>query len=243
MIALIGALVAGILTTLAPCVLPLLPVIVGGSIASDARLSGTRRAFVVAVGLGLSVVAFTLLLKASTVLIDVPVEVWRWLSGGLLIALGLVSLFPQAWEAASRTLRLQSRTSSALASARQGSGATGALLTGAVLGPVFSSCSPLYGYVVVTALPAQPTWGMALLLAYVAGLCGTLLGVAVLGQKAIAKLGWAADSHSWLRRGLGALFVLVGLFIVTGWDHALQTWIIQNSPIAPWALDSLFVPA
>ena len=54
MIALIGALVAGVLTTLAPCVLPLLPVIVGGSITSDARLSGSRRVVVVAVGLGLA---------------------------------------------------------------------------------------------------------------------------------------------------------------------------------------------
>lgn len=243
MIALLGAVVAGVLTTLAPCVLPLLPVIVGGSLNTSARLSGTRRALVVTLGLGFSVVAFTLLLKASTLLIEVPTDVWRWLSGGLLVILGLVSVFPTLWESVSQALRLQSRTSSALANARRGSGYGSALLTGAALGPVFSSCSPLYGYVVVTAIPAQPAWGLALLVAYVIGLCGTLLGIAVLGQKVTGKLGWAADSHSWLRRGLGIAFVVVGLFIVTGLDQALQTWILSNSPIAPWALDSIFVPS
>ena len=34
MLLLLGALVAGVLTTLAPCVLPMLPVIVGGTISA-----------------------------------------------------------------------------------------------------------------------------------------------------------------------------------------------------------------
>ncbi len=242
MIALLGAVLAGALTTLAPCVLPLLPVIVGGALGSDRKLSGLRRAAVVTVSLGASVTAFTLLLRASTALIDIPADVWRWLSGGLLIVLGLVSVFPGIWESASRALRLQSGTARALGSARRGTGVGGAVLTGAALGPVFTSCSPLYGYVVVTVLPATPAWGLTLLLAYVVGLCGTLLAIAVAGQRLTTRLGWAADPGSWLRRGLGIAFVVVGVAVLTGFDQDLQTWIIVNSPVAPWELDRLFVP-
>ena len=80
------------------------------------------------------------------------------------------------------------------------------MLTGVALGPVFTSCSPLFGYVVVTVLPAEPARGLALLTAYVAGLVGVLLPIALLGQRAVRRLRWAADPHSWFRRGLGVLF-------------------------------------
>ena len=113
---------------------------------------------------------------------------------------------------------------------------------GAALGPVFSSCSPLYAYVVVTVLPAQLGYGLVLLLAYVAGLCATLLAVALAGQRLVRRLGWLADSHGWARRGLGIVFIVVGVVVATGWDRLLQAWILEHSPIAPWQLDSGFIP-
>ena len=91
MLALLGALVAGALTTLAPCVLPLLPVIVGGAAASDLAGSAAgstaggaasptvrtqvrwvtrnRRALVITASLGASITLFTLILKATTALL------------------------------------------------------------------------------------------------------------------------------------------------------------------------------
>ncbi len=240
MLALLGAFVAGVLTTLAPCVLPMLPVIVGGSLAGEG--SDRKRAYVITASLGVSVAVFTLALKATTALIDIPPDVWSYLSGTLLILLGLVSLFPGIWEWLSARLSLQARTTTGLADARQRKGFTGQVLTGAALGPVFSSCSPLYAYVVVTVLPADLGYGLLLLAAYVVGLCGTLLVIALLGQKFVRRMGWAADSHGWFRRVIGILFILVGLFVLTGADKELQAWIIQNSPIRPWELDSGFIP-
>jgi cytochrome c biogenesis protein CcdA len=63
------SLLAGLLTVLAPCTISLLPVIVGGTLSGG---SSTRRVVVVTLSLGVSVIAFTLLLKASTALINVP---------------------------------------------------------------------------------------------------------------------------------------------------------------------------
>ncbi len=258
---LIGAFVAGVLTTLAPCVLPLLPVIVGGSVVpptTDATTAGStgggavavssrvrapsRRALLIVTSLGLSVVVFTLLLKASTSLLGVPPQVWQYVSGGILVALGLAGLFPAQWDRLSARLRLQSRSTERLVRADSRDGDLGAVLTGAALGPVFSSCSPLYAYVVVTVLPASFGTGLVLLLAYVVGLCATLLAIALLGQRLVRRLGWAADPHGWFRRGLGVVFLLVGIGVMLGWDRALQTWVLDNSPWQPWNLDSGFIP-
>lgn len=242
MLLLLGAIVAGALTTLAPCVLPMLPVIVGGSLGPSTRAS-RRRAYVITASLGASIAVFTLILKASTSLIGVPTEVWQWISGGLLIGLGIVSVFPGIWEQISARLSLQGRTTGGLVAARSKTGFTGAVLTGAALGPVFTSCSPMYGYVVVTVLPAEIGRGLLLLAGYIVGLCGTLLLVALLGQRVIGNARWAVDPHGWFRRGLGVVFILVGLVILTGLDRDIQTWILENSPIKPWQLDENFIPA
>lgn len=237
----LGALIAGVLTTLAPCVLPLLPVIVGGSLGQSTKQS-RRRAYLICASLGASVVLFTLALKASTALIGFPTSVWQWISGVILIALGLASAVPFLWEYVSMRLSLQQRSAERLAAARQREGTAGAVLTGAALGPVFTSCSPIYGYVIVTVLPASFGEGIAPLIAYVIGLCGTLLAIALLGQRAIGAARWAADPTGWFRRGLGWIFIVVGIAVIAGWDQDVQTWVVENSPIRPWELDSAFIP-
>ncbi len=45
-----------------------------------------------------------------------------------------------------------------------------------------------------------------------------------------------------MRRGLGLVFVGVGLMVLTGLDRDLQAWILEHSPVAPWELDSAFLP-
>ena len=255
MLALIGAFVAGVLTTLAPCVLPLLPIIVGGSVAAQGPQTAAdggsvavrtrtrnRAPFVIAASLGASIVAFTLLLKVTTALIGIPPSVWEWVSGLLLIGLGIISVFPHIWERISVALNMQARAGARLSSASRRDGTTGQILTGAALGPVFTSCSPLYGYVIVTVLPAEPVYGMVLLLAYVAGLCSTLLAISLLGQRAVRGARWAADPQGWFRRGLGIVFIVIGVLVLTGWMKDIETWLVSNSPLRPWTLDQGFIP-
>lgn len=237
----LGALIAGVLTTLAPCVLPLLPVIVGGSLGKPSA-EARKRAYLITASLGVSVILFTLLLRATTALIDIPPTAWQWLSGVILIALGAVSLFPKVWDRASARFSLQTNTNKQLVSARERGGTIGAILTGSALGPVFSSCSPLYLYVIVTVLPASFADGMVLLLAYVVGLCGTLLVIALLGQKVMSKARWIANPDGNFKKVLGLIFILVGISVILGLDKELQFWVIQNSPIRLWELDKGFIP-
>ncbi|MGL5909954.1 MAG: cytochrome c biogenesis protein CcdA [Phycicoccus sp.] len=236
LIALAGAVLAGALTTLAPCALSLLPVVVGGSVAGASDGAATRRALVITASLGVSVFAFTLALKATTALIDVPPEVWKWFSGGLLVLLGVTQLLPGAWDRVSIAMGLSSGSARGLSAAGRRGGLGGAVLTGAALGPVFTSCSPLFAYLVVTVLPAEPGRGLVLLTGYVAGLVAVLLAVAVAGQRLVRRLRWAADPHSWFRRGLGALFVVLGVLIATGLMQDVEVWVLENSPVAPWEI-------
>ncbi len=236
-LALAGALLAGALTTLAPCALSLLPVVVGGSLAGGPD-AGTRRALVVTVSLGASVFAFTLALRATTALIGVPTSVWQWISGGLLVVLGLVTAVPELWDRVSVATGLSGGSARGLDAAHRRGGTLGAVLTGAALGPVFTSCSPLYGYVVVTVLPAEPARGLALLTSYVVGLVAVLLAVALGGQRVVRRLRWAADPHSWFRRGLGVLLVVIGVLVLTGLMQDLEVWLLDHSAIAPWEVGS-----
>ncbi len=267
---LFGALVAGVLTTLAPCVLPLLPVIVGGSIAprsssptlpntsgealptgadmlvdapSSVVLSDRQRAVVISASLGVSVAVFTLLLKASTTLLRIPSDTWAWVSGGILITLGLVSVFPGVWDRISGGLALQGRSNGLLGRSRTTGGLAGPILTGAALGPVFSSCSPFYAYLIATILPASAGQGILLLTAYVIGLSGTLLAISLLGQKAVRRLRWTADPHGWFRRTIGVLFIVVGVLVLTGTDKDIQTWLVQHNPLESITIfDQVFIP-
>jgi cytochrome c-type biogenesis protein len=238
LVALVGAVVAGALTTLAPCALSLLPVVVGGSVAGASDAAARNRALVVTGSLMVSVVVFTLALKASTALIEVPPSAWRWLSGGLLVGLGVVQVAPGLWDRFSVASGLSGRSAVGLAAAHRRGGTVGAVLTGAALGPVFTSCSPLFGYVVVTVLPAEPGRGLALLGGYVAGLGAVLLAVALAGQRLVRRLGWAADPHGRFRRGLGVVFVVLGVLVATGTVQDVEAWVLDNSPVAPWEIGS-----
>ncbi len=98
----------------------------------------------------------------------------------------------------------------------------GDVIVGASLGPVFSSCSPTYFLIIASILPASLLAGTAYLFAYAAGLCVTLLIVAVAGQKFLQKVGIAADPKGWLRRGIGVLFLLIGLAIAFSLDQKFE---------------------
>ena len=237
MLLLAGALVAGVLTAASPCVLPVLPVVLGGA----AGAAPSRVAILVG-SLAASVVAFTLLLRAGTLLVGVPRGVWPLVSGGLLVALGVTQLVPAAWDRVAAVTGL-SRSHVLLRSGTHGSAAS-AVLTGAALGPVFSSCSPLYAYVVATVLPASAALGLALLLAYVAGLAGAVLAVAGAGRRAVALLRPAADPRGGIRAGAGVLLVLVGIAVLVGADHTAQTWAVEHLPfMGLWTFDEHFLPA
>lgn len=223
MTVLILAFVAGVLTVLAPCMLPLLPVIVGGSLTGQ---KDWRKPFIITASLALSIVIFTLLLKATTTLLGVPPMVWELISGTIIIALGLSFIWPAEWEKLAARLNLS--TGRLLGRAGKHKGLLGDLLTGAALGPVFTSCSPTYAFIVAAVLPASYGLGVLYLGVYALGVATILLLIALVGQKVVGALAWASNPRGWFKKAVGAAFIIVGLLVASGLQKQLESYLVSQ---------------
>ena len=220
MLLLFISFIAGVLTILAPCILPLLPVIVGHSIT--APTPNRRRLFVVVLSLGISIILFTLLLKASSLLIDIPEDFWKWISGGIIFLFGLTMLFPNIWENFSLANTLSLKSNKVLATGYQKNSIWGDVIIGASLGPIFSACSPTYFVILATVLPVSFFLGIVYLFTYVLGLSLALIIIALIGERIMAKVGKVSDPNGWFKKIFGVVFIMVAIAIISGYDKKLQ---------------------
>ncbi|HEX4774084.1 MAG TPA: redoxin family protein [Candidatus Saccharimonadales bacterium] len=229
MLLLIIAFFAGILTILAPCVLPVLPVIIGGSISGGKK--DKYRPYVIGASLAISIIFFTLILKFSTYLIGLSPSVLGWLSGGLLVLLGIVALWPELWEKFVIWLNWQAASQRFLGKGEQNKDQyIGPILIGVALGPVFASCSPTYAFILASVLPISFLAGLIYLIAYSLGLAAALLLISIGGKRIINKYSWAVDTHSLFRRSLGLLFIIIGVAIISGYQIRAETWVANHLP-------------
>jgi cytochrome c biogenesis protein CcdA/thiol-disulfide isomerase/thioredoxin len=241
MFLLIGAFIAGVLTVLAPCVLPLLPVIIGGSVSGNT--SDKRRPFLIAGSLAVSLIVFTVLLKATTLFINIPPAAITYISGGIIVAIGLATLFPGGYATIIAKLGIEHRAQRFLGSGTSSrSQWLGPVIIGAALGPVFSSCSPVYGYILATVLPAHFATAMAYITSYVLGLSLALLAIGYYGQHLTSRLKFASNPNGYFQRGLAILFILVGVLIITGSGTKIQVWAADHTPFKFDNLSSKLIP-
>jgi cytochrome c biogenesis protein CcdA/thiol-disulfide isomerase/thioredoxin len=241
MLFLLGAFVAGLLTVVAPCVLPLLPIIIGGSVRGDAR--NKLRPLVIAAALAVSLIVFTLLLKLTTLAINLPPQAINYFSGGLIVLLGIFMLLPFQYAQLMARIGIERRAQEVLGSGyRSRRNLIGPIITGAALGPVFSSCSPVYGYILATVLPANFAQAFAYIIAYVVGLSLVLLAIGYYGQRFVGRIRFASNPKGWFQRGLAILFILVGLLVLTGSALKVQTYVSEHTPFDFDGLSAQLIP-
>lgn len=215
---------AGILTVLAPCVFTLLPVILGGTLTGNTW----RKPAVIITSLSISIFFFTLILKASSVLISLNENFWQIISGSILIIFGLITFFPEVWTRINTKIGLSERTDKLLNKSKKNNTIVGDIFVGAALGPVFSSCSPTYAIIVATILPQNFAVGVINLIVYLIGLSSILIVISISGQKIIKNLKWAVNPKGRFKKFIGFIFVLIGLSIVTGIDKKFETYLLDN---------------
>ncbi len=218
------AFIAGVLTVLAPCILPLLPVVIGGSLSDD---KNKKAPLIVVASLGVSVFIFTILLKFLTTFIFIPQSFWVAFSGLVLIFVGVTMLFPTLWAKLTSKFGAEHQANSWLAKATKIEGNKKHILIGAALGPVFSTCSPTYLVILSTVLPESLSVGLIYLLAYVLGLVLVMLMVAYLGKGVMRFLVKASDPKGIIKKIIGVLFLLLGLGLMTGLDKKLEIFLID----------------
>lgn len=226
MLFLLIAVLAGILTALAPCVLPLLPIIIGSSQTEGHRIS--IRALVVIGSLSVSVIIFTLLLKASTLLIDIPQSFWNIFSGTVIILVGLAMVFPSLWSRITFLQKVHVQANKAMTLGYQKKNYGGDALIGLALGPVFTTCSPTYLFIIATILPAGFALGLVYLVGFTLGLAFSLLLIAYFGGQLVKKITGHMGGTNRIKQVFGVLIVLVGVAILTGYDKKLETAILDS---------------
>lgn len=242
MFLLLGSFIAGMLTVLAPCILALLPIIIGGSVQGDTK--DRKRPVVIAVSLALSILVFTLLLKATSLLVDVNPTTITYISGGIIIAVGLLTLFPSLYAKALVKLGIEHRAQSVLGKSFQNKRSlVGPAITGAALGPVFSSCSPVYAYILATVLPVNFGQAMAYILSYILGLTLVMLLIGYYGQSFVSKIKFASNPKGWFQKGIAILFIVIGLLVFTGYDKKFQTYVSTHTPFDFDSFTSKLLPA
>ncbi len=220
---LIPSFVAGFLTILAPCMLPVLPVIVGGS----AEGIGKWKPFVIVASLGVSILLFTVLLKFTTQLLFIPDTAWKIVSGVIILFFGLTLLFPTLWDKLAFALKLY-KSEELIQKSQSRKGLLGTVLLGAALGPVFSSCSPTYALIIAIVLPQSFSVAFLNMVIYVIGFMIPLGLIAWGGQAVISRVKGLANPKGWFKKGLGVLLVLVGVGVILGWDKVAEIWILDS---------------
>lgn len=226
----IVSFIAGVLTVLAPCILPLIPVILGGSVLHDntSNKQSLKKPVVMILSLIISIIIFTLLLKFTTSLLGVPTQVWSVIAGTIVLLFGVSTLFPVVWEKIMVITGMQAAASRLMGRSQSGHGIAKDIMLGAALGPVFNSCSPTYALIVAVVLPVAFLEGLGYLAAYSVGLGAVLLLVAIFGRALVARFKWMSMPGGMFQRSVGVIFIVVGLIIVFGIDKQIQAFVLEN---------------
>lgn len=213
--------VAGMLTILAPCILPVLPVVIG----SAATKKTPYTPYIVIGSLAASITLFTLLLKISTLCVTVTPVAWSAVSGIILCFFGVTLAVPGFWAHVPGVSSLYSFANKAVGGSLESHTVVGDILLGASLGPIFSSCSPTYFVILATVLPVHFWLGALYVLMYVAGLSATLIAIVFIGERTLGNLLKLADEHGWFKRSVGIFFIVLGIAVATQYDKVIESYL------------------
>jgi cytochrome c biogenesis protein CcdA/thiol-disulfide isomerase/thioredoxin len=210
MVLLLGiAFVAGVITAVSPCVLPVLPIVLAGG-----ATGGGRRPFAIIAGLVASFTTFTLAAAALLDALGLPQDLLRNVAIALLFVLAATLLVPRLGLLLERPFAFLTR--------RRSGDLGGGFLLGVSLGLVFVPCAgPVLATITVLAAERRVSFDAVLLtLFYALGAGLVLLAVALGGQRFSRRLRAHGET---LRRAAGVVLAASAVAIVFDLDRSLQT--------------------
>jgi cytochrome c biogenesis protein CcdA len=227
------AFTAGVLSILSPCVLPILPAVLGAA-ASQHRWGPVALAF----GLSSSFVVFGMFLATIGHSIGFDAERFRYLAAVLIMAMGAVLLLPTLQTKLAVAGGPIGNWADRTFSVERKDGISGQFLTGALLGAVWSPCvGPTLGAASLLAAEGRDLPQVAIIMfAFGVGAALPLLALGALSRGTMMRWrGRLLSAGSGLKSVLGALFMAIGAFVVLGLDKASETWLVEASP--QWLTD------
>jgi cytochrome c-type biogenesis protein len=219
---------AGILSTLSPCVLPLLPLVLGAAVAAH-RFG----AVMLAAGLVVSFVAISLFVATIGFSIGLDEELLRRLSAILLAVFGLLLLSETLQRRLSVATASVGNAGNRLMARLSPTGLAGQFALGLILGVAWSPCvGPTLGAASMLAANGQDLGQVALVLgAFACGAAVPLLVVGSISRKALAH--WRGSIQQVGKTGrclLGGAMVTLAVLILSGQERALETQLVNASP-------------
>jgi cytochrome c biogenesis protein CcdA/thiol-disulfide isomerase/thioredoxin len=222
----IFAFIAGVLTILAPCTLPVVPLVLGAS-----ATGGRRRTVGILAGFGGTFVVATVLLASVLAAVGLTTDRLRIASAVVLGLVGLTLAVGRAGVWVERRLSPLAELATRFVGGRVDQGLAGGVGLGAGIGLIWAPCvGPIMAGVIAAAATRGPSpEAVVIAAAYVAGAVVPLTLVARWGRRASESMGRAAR-RTGLRRGFGLAMAMSAVLIVTGLDLTLETDVASILP-------------
>lgn len=230
---LVLAFVAGILSVLSPCVMPIVPLVLAAA-ASEHRWGPAA----LAAGLAVSFVTIGLFVATIGYSIGLDVDRLRLFAAGLMILLGIVLLVPRFQARLALAGGPLANLSDRRFGGRTKSGLVGQASVGLLLGAVWSPCvGPTLGAASLLAAQGRDLGQVsATMLAFGLGAALPLAGLGLLSREAVIR--WRARlmaGGSRAKSVFGIVLLAFGVLILSGLDKRLETILVNLSP--QWLTD------
>lgn len=220
--------IAGLLTLLNPCVLPVLPVILITALNTH-RLG----AIYLCAGLCLTFVTVGMFVASLGPALGIDDVIISRVASMVMIAFGLTLLVPVFSQRFTLAASAASDGLSTKTASYEGDGLKGQFVTGALLGAVWTPCiGPTLGGAIALASAGNNTlWAMFIMLAFALGVSTIILVLGSLSREALMRNRDKMQRLSQLARPImGGLLVFVGLFLLLGLHYTVERWAIENLP-------------
>jgi cytochrome c biogenesis protein CcdA/thiol-disulfide isomerase/thioredoxin len=226
MLILLGfAFLAGMVTILAPCIWPILPIVLSSSVAG----SGNRRPLGITLGIMASFAFFTLSISYLVRIFHFDPDILRYAAIAIIGVLGLTMAVPRLSTILETWI---SRLSSVFGAGKEGSGFFGGFVSGASLGLVWSPCAgPILAAIATLAATGAVTFAAVLVtLAYVTGVGIPLFAIAYGGRQFITRTRFLSRFTGRIQQAFGVVMLLSAVAIFTNYDRVLETKLLDAFP-------------
>ncbi len=224
MIEILFAILAGILTIGAPCILPLLPILLGSAVGSTSK---TRPLFIA----GGFIVMFSIVgltLSYITTSLNISPGLLRDIAVVALALFGVLMIWPTPFEKLTAYLSTFTTKATAL-SGKAGNGNLSGFVLGLMLGLIWTPCAgPVLGSILtLIATQAQLSQAAVLLVAYAIGAGIPMLVIAYGGQFVTNRVRLLANYTTRVQQVFGVIIVLLAIAMYFQYDLVLQAKVLE----------------
>lgn len=221
-------LLAGALSTLSPCVLPLIPLLIASAV--NAHRWG---AFALGAGLAFSFALIGIFLATAGASLGLDPDMFRFIGAIILAGFGLILLVPVLQVAFAHATGSWSDSGTRLLSRVNADSLSGQFLVGILLGVIWSPCvGPTLGAATTLASQGRDLAQIGLLmLLFGLGAAAPLVVLGSISRAALLKVRgrlMSAGQHG--KRIFGLVMLGLGVLIATGLDKSVETWILDHTP-------------